>query len=66
MHYDMSTMIDILLAFSKAGQGTSQFYDTMQFIVFKGHMFDRPSLLPFRMELPFEGKMISTMMEIYS
>lgn len=34
-------MVDILVGFAKGGQGSADFYDSMQYVIFKGHMFNR-------------------------
>lgn len=66
MDYETHTVTAILLAFYKSGNGTKDFYNAMQYVLTKGHMFNKNPLLENRLELPFSGKLISNLMEIYS
>ena len=65
MDYEHTTMLDILFAFAKSGNGSKKFYDSMQQIMFKGHMFNRNVLLEGRLELPFQGLVVGRLMEIF-
>lgn len=66
MDYELPTMVDILFAFAKSGNGSKRFYDSMQLILYKGHMFNRNVFLEGRLELPFQGRIVSKLLEIYS
>ena len=40
LDYDTLTMVKILSYFSSANKGSNEFYDSMQYIIFKGHLFN--------------------------
>lgn len=65
MEYDIKTMIDILFAFSISKNGTKEFYDSMQYVLQKGHMFNKNPMLEYNIETPFSGHFISKIIEIY-
>lgn len=66
MDYEIETMVDILLAFYKSGNGSQDFYHAMQLTMVKGHLFNKIMLLENRMELPFNGRVISNITEVYA
>ena len=66
MEYELETMVDILIAFSKSGNGTKNFYDSMQYVLVKGHMFNKNILLENRIELPFQGRVMANIVETYA
>ena len=45
MEYEVETMVDILLAFYKSGNGSQDFYHAMQLTMVKGHLFNKNMLL---------------------
>jgi len=65
MEYEVDTMVDILLAFHKSRNGSKEFYNAMQLVLAKGHMFNKNPLLENRLELPFSGRLIANIVEIY-
>ena len=66
MDYEPHIMVDILLAFAKSTNGTKNFYNTMQYVLTKGHMFNKNPLLENRIELPYSGRLLANIVEIYS
>lgn len=65
MDYNTNTIIDILFAFAKCKKGTRNFYDSMQYVLFKGHMFNKP-FLEYQYNVPFDGLFASKLCEIYN
>lgn len=65
MDYNTETLIDILFAFAKCKKGTRNFYDSMQYVLFKGHMFNKP-FLEYQFNVPFNGTFASKLCEIYN
>lgn len=67
MDYETKTMIDILFAFAKSGNGSSKFYNAMQYILYKGHMFNRQaSFYMLWKETPKHGQFIARLVSTYS
>ena len=66
MEYELHIMVDILLAFAKSNNGTKSFYNAMQYVLTKGHMFNKNPLLENRIELPYSGRLLANIVEIYS
>ena len=67
MEYSLSTMLDILFAFAKSGNGSSEFYNAVQFVIWKGHMFNRPA--PFNLlwkDTPTNGAFVAKLIYTYS
>ncbi|KRX02110.1 Peptidase S24/S26A/S26B/S26C [Pseudocohnilembus persalinus] len=65
MDYEIETIIDILFAFSKAEKGSAKLYDALQYTIYKGHLFNKNPLLQGRLDLAFQGKLLSKLVEIY-
>ena len=65
MEYSLNTMLDILYAFSVSGNGSIKFYNAMQYVLFNGHMFNRPWPLNTIVATPMHGYFIGRICEIY-
>ena len=66
MEYELKTMLDILFSFAKSGNGSKEFYRDMQFIIFKGHMFNRPlGLQMIWVEAPTDAMFVGKLCEVY-
>ena len=58
-------MVDILFAFAKGKQGSLEFYDSMQYVIFKGHMFNRNYFLQSLSELSYDGHLVAGLLGVY-
>ncbi len=45
MDYETDIIVDILFAFAKSGNGSEDFYNTIQLTITKGHLFNKNFLL---------------------
>lgn len=63
MEYSLNTMLDILFHFAKSGNGSKDFFHSMQFIVFKGHMFNKTYSL--WRETPQDASFVAKLCEVY-
>lgn len=67
MEYELTTILDILFAFAASGNGTKEFYNALQFVMVKGHMFNR--MAPFQMlwnDTPNHGAFVAKLVHTYS
>ena len=65
MVYELNTILDILFAFSISGNGSLKFYNAMQYVLFKGKMFNRPWTLDNMIDKPWRGHFIGRICEVY-
>ncbi|KAM3136697.1 hypothetical protein pb186bvf_011142 [Paramecium bursaria] len=63
--YQPNQLVDILFSFAKGNQGSKNFYDAIQYVIFKGHMFDRNFFLQNRNDLGNDGYLLAQLMEVY-
>ncbi|CAD8184695.1 unnamed protein product [Paramecium pentaurelia] len=65
LNYTTKMMVDILFCFAKGKQGSLEFYDSMQYVIFKGHMFNRNFFLQSLSELSYDGHLVAKLLGIY-
>ena len=67
MDYELRTMLDILFAFAVSGNGSAKFYNAMQFVIYKGHMFNRhASFYMLWKDTPRHGAFIAKLINTFS
>lgn len=63
--YETKTMVDILFCFAKGQQGSKDFYDAMQYVIFKGHIFNRNFFLQSKVELAYDGYLVAGLLGVF-
>lgn len=64
--YEVSQMLEILYCFSKYKHGSHRFYEAMQHIIFKGHLFNHNYFLQQLNYLNYDGAVLSHLVATYA
>lgn len=67
MDYELPTMLDIVWAFAIADQGSKEFYNSMQFVICRGHMWNTLPVFRDMWRLtPQQGQFVAKLISTFS